>query len=91
MEIVETTFSVSSSWTMFAIVVSLKYAREEFVLIQLVSSFFLSRLSMNRLYSILMAGDLKCKLFGTDNAVFGVNWSYVLEPEEHKHSLRIDS
>ena len=66
MEIVETTFSKPSSWTMFAIVVSLKYAREEFVFIQIASSFFLSRRSMNRLCRILMAGDLNCKLFGTD-------------------------
>ena len=66
MEIVGTTFSKPSSCTMFAIVVSLKHAREEFVLIQIASSFFLSRRSMNRLCRILMTGDWNCKLFGTD-------------------------
>ena len=36
-----------------------------------------------------MTGDLNCNPFGTDNAVFGVNWSSVLEPDEQKHGLKL--
>ena len=46
---------------------------------------------MNRPCRILMTGDLNSKPFGADNAVFGVNWPFVPEPEEQKYSLRIDS
>lgn len=91
MEIAETIFSRPSSWTMFAIVATSKCSREEFFLIQLSSTFFRSRPSMNRSCSILMTDDLNCKLFGTDNAVFGVNLSSVLEPEEQNHNFRVDN
>ena len=87
MEIVETPFSIPSSWTMFAIVEKSKCSKEDLVLIQLSSTFFLSRHSMNRACRILMTGDLNCSPFGTDNVVFGVNWSSVLEPDEQKHGL----
>ena len=89
MEIVETPFSIPSSWTMFAIVAKSKCSKDELVLIQLSSAFFLSRHSMNRACRILMTGDLNCSPFGTDNAVFGVNWSSVLEPDEQKHGLKL--
>ena len=36
-----------------------------------------------------MTGDLNCNPFGTDNAVFGVNWSSVLEPDEQKHGFKL--
>ena len=88
-EIVETPFSIPSSWTMFAIVAKSKCSKEEFVLIQLSSTFFLSRHSMKRACRILMTGALNCSPFGTDNAVFGVNWSSVLEPDEQKHGLKL--
>ena len=89
MEIVESPFSIPSSWTMFAIVAKSKCFKEEFVLIQLSSTFFLSRHSVNRACRILMTGDLNCSPFGTDNAAFGVNWSSVLEPDEQKHGLKL--